>query len=159
MKDFMWTILSFLAAFILTTLVSKISFSLFYLFNFFSLVVIYFALEKGEIYGAFLGAFCGLVQDSFSLGVFGVAGIAKTVLGYSAGYFSSKINVVPFRRNFVFIFVLISVEIIIWASLGSFIFSERVYTGNALIFFQPLSTAAFGSVLYQYLRKPRRLEA
>jgi rod shape-determining protein MreD len=158
MKDFMWTILSVLAAFVLTSIFSKISFSLFYLFNFFSLVVIYFALEKGEIYGACLGAFCGLVQDSFSLGVFGVAGIAKTVLGYSAGFFSSKVNVVPFRRNFVFILVLISAELIIWSCLGSFIFSERVYTGNVLIFFQPLGTAAFGSVLYHYLRKPKRLE-
>jgi len=154
----MWMILSVLAAFVITSMVSKISFSLFYLFNFFSLVVLYFAVEKGEIYGACLGTFCGLIQDSFSLGIFGVAGIAKTVLGYLAGYFSSKVNVVPFRRNFVFIFVLISVELIIWASLCSFIFSERVYTGNALIFFQPLSTAVLGSLLYNYLRKLKRSE-
>jgi rod shape-determining protein MreD len=149
-------ILSVLAAFILTSVVSQISFSLFYLFNFFSLVVLYFAIEKGEIYGACLGAFCGLLQDSFSLGVFGVAGIAKTILGYSAGYASGKFNVVPFRRNFVFIFVLVSVELIIWAGLSSFIFSERIYTGKALIFFQPLATAVLGAVLYHYLRKPKR---
>lgn len=158
MKNFLWTILSVLAAFVLTTMVSKISFSLFYLFNFFSLVVLYFAIEKGEIYGACLGALCGLLQDSFSLGVFGVAGIAKTVLGYSAGYFSSKINVVPFRRNFVFIFVLIDLELIIWVSLIFFIFSERVYTGNVLLFFQPLSMAALGSVIYHYLKKPKTSE-
>ncbi len=154
----MWMILSVLAAFVLTSVVSKISFSLFYLFNFFSLVVLYFALEKGEIYGACLGALCGLIQDSFSLGIFGVAGIAKTILGYSAGYFSSKINVVPFRRNFVFIFVLIIVELIVWTGLQSFIFAEKVYTGNAWIFFQPLGTAALGSILYHYIRKQKRSE-
>lgn len=152
-------ILSVLSAFVLTTAVSKISFSLFYLFNFFSLVVLYFALEKGEIYGAGLGAFCGLIQDSFSLGVFGVAGIAKTVLGYSAGYFSSKINVVPFRRNFVFIFLLLSVELLVWAGLYSFIFSGKVFTGKGLLFFQPLSTAALGAVLFHYLKRPKRSKA
>ncbi len=154
----MWMILSVLAAFVITTIVSKISFSLFYLFNFFSLVVLFFAIEKGEVYGACLGAFCGLIQDSFSLGIFGVAGIAKTVLGYMAGYFSSKVNIVPLRRNFTFIFVLISVELIIWASLYSFIFSERVYTGNTLIFFQPLGTAVLGSLLYNYLKKVKKSE-
>ncbi len=158
MKNFLWIVLSVIAAFILTTLVAKISLSLFHLFNFFSLVVLYFAIEEGEIYGACLGAFCGLIQDSFSLGVFGVSGIAKTVMGYLAGYFSRKINVVPFRRNFVFNFILIFVEFVIWAGLSAFIFSERIYSGNKLMFFQPLSTAVLGSLIYHYLRKLKKQE-
>ena len=74
MKNFIEMVLSVLAAFLLYSLLAKISVSLLFIFNFFSLVVIYFALEKGEIYGACLGAFCGLLQDSFSMSVFGVAG-------------------------------------------------------------------------------------
>jgi rod shape-determining protein MreD len=77
MKDLIRTGLSVLVAFLLYSLLAKISVSLLFLFNFFSLIVIYFALEKGEIYGACLGAICGLIQDSFSMSVFGVAGIAK----------------------------------------------------------------------------------
>lgn len=153
MKDFIQTILSVLVAFLLYSLLAKISVSLLFLFNLFSLVVIYFALEKGEIYGAILGAFCGLLQDSFSLSVFGVAGIAKTITGYSAGYFSSKINVIPVRRNFIFVFFLLCVELIIWAGLYSFIFSEKVSTGRGLIFFQPLVTAVLGSLAYRFIRK------
>lgn len=146
-------VLSVLVAFLLYSLLAKISVSLLFLFNFFSLIVIYFALEKGEIYGACLGAFCGLLQDSFSMSVFGVAGIAKTIMGYSAGYFSSKINVTPIRRNFVFVFLLLCVELIIWSVLYSFIFSERVSTGGGLIFFQPLITAVLGSLVYRFVRK------
>ena len=108
MKDYIWMALSVLAAFVLYTLLAKISVFFLFLINLFSLIVIYFALEKGEVYGACLGAFCGLLQDSFSLGVFGIAGIAKTIMGFSAGYFSGKINVTPIRRKFAFVFLLIS---------------------------------------------------
>jgi hypothetical protein len=87
------------------------------------------------------------------MGVFGVAGIAKTIMGYSAGYFSSKVNVTPIRRNFVFVFLLLCVELIIWSFLYSFIFSERVSTGGGLLFFQPLITAVLGSLAYRFVRK------
>ena len=153
MKDLIRMVLSVLVAFLLYSLLGKISVSLLFIFNFFSLIVIYFALEKGEIYGACLGAFCGLLQDSFSMSVFGVAGIAKTIIGYSAGYFSGKINVTSIRRNFVFVFLLLCVELIIWSVLYSFIFSERVSTGGGIIFFQPLITAILGSLAYRFVRK------
>ena len=153
MKDLIRMVLSVLVAFLLYSLMAKISVSLLFLFNFLSLIVIYFALEKGEIYGACLGAFCGLLQDSFSMSVFGVAGIAKTIIGYSAGYFSGKINVTSIRRNFVFVFLLLCVELIIWSVLYSFIFSERVSTGGGIIFFQPLITAILGSLAYSFVRK------
>ena len=146
-------ILAVLAAFLLYSLFAKISVSLLFLFNLFSLVVIYFALEKGEIYGAVLGACCGLLQDSFSLSVFGVAGIAKTIMGFSAGYFSGKINVIPVRRNFVFVFFLLCLELVVWAGLYSFIFSEKVSTGRGLLFFQPLATAVLGSLAYRLILK------
>jgi rod shape-determining protein MreD len=153
MKDLIRMGLSVLVAFLLYSLLAKISVSLLFLFNFFSLIVIYFAIEKGEIYGACLGAICGLIQDSFSMSVFGVAGIAKTIIGYFAGYFSGKINVTPIKRNFVFVFLLLCVELIIWSVLYSFIFSERVSTGGGLIFFQPLITAVLGSLAYRFVRK------
>ena len=156
MKDFIGLVLSVFAAFVLYFLLAKISVSLLLSINLFSLIVIYFALEKGEIYGACLGAFCGLVQDSFSLSVFGVAGIAKTIMGFSAGYFSGKINVTPVRRNFVFVFFLLSLELAIWALLYSFIFSERVNTGGGLIFFQPVITAVLWALAYRYIRNLRR---
>ncbi len=149
-------IFSILGAFILYTLLAKISVSLLLLMNFFSLIVIYYALEKGEVYGACLGAICGIIQDSFSLGIFGIAGIAKTIIGFSAGYFSGKVNVTPVKRNFIFVFLLITVELLIWAALYSFIFSQRVDTGKGLIFFQPFITAVLGSLLYRYIRKNKK---
>ncbi len=158
MKDFVKVSLGIIIAFLLYTTLSKISPSLVLLFNVFSLVVIYFAVEKNEVFGACLGAFCGLIQDSFSLGVFGVAGLAKTIAGFTAGYIAKKIDVHPPLRNFVFIFLLISFEFILWALLYSFVFSGSINTGRGLIFFKPLSTALVGSVLFFFLRKFKRSE-
>jgi len=152
MKDYLETVLSVIAVFVIYFLLGKISASFLLTLNLFSLIVIYFALEKGEIYGAILGAICGLIQDSFSLSVFGVAGIAKTITGFSAGYFSGKINVTPVRRNFVFVFLLLCLELALWALLYSFIFSERVNTGRGLLFFQPLITAGLGAAAYRFIR-------
>jgi rod shape-determining protein MreD len=157
MKDLFWMALSVIVAFLLYSVLGKISLSLLHLFNFFSLVVIYFAMEKGEISGACLGAFCGLIQDSFSMGVFGVAGIAKTIMGFSAGYFAGKINVTPLSRIFFFIFILNCVELLIWAGLYVFIFSSKVNTGGGLLFFEPLLTALLGTVVFHLVRKKKGL--
>ncbi len=156
MKDFIKVSVGIIIAFLLYTVLNKISPSLILLFNVFSLVVIYFAIEKNEIFGACLGAFCGLIQDSFSLGVFGVAGLAKTVAGFTAGYIAKKVDVRPPLRSFIFIFLLISLEFILWALLYSFIFSESINTGRGLVFFQPLGTALVGSFLFSFLRKFKR---
>lgn len=156
MRDFIKIILGIAIAFFFYAILSKISPSIILLFNVFSLVVIYFAIEKGEVFGACLGAFCGLVQDYFSLGVFGMAGLAKTVTGYLAGYISKKIDVYPLVRSFIFIFILVSFEFILWALLYSFIFTKSLSTGRGLVYFQPFITALVGSFLYLLLRKIKR---
>ena len=156
MRDFIGALVGLILAFAVYTILGRISPALIQLLNVFSLVVITFAMKKDEVFGACYGAFCGLVQDSFSLGVFGVAGLAKTILGFLAGYISKKVDVVPFFRSFLFIFTLASLEFVIWAVLYTFIFSERINTGKGLIFFQPLCTALAGSLLIFFLRKRSR---
>lgn len=151
MRDFIKIVLSIIVVIFLYTSLGKIFPSLIYLFNFFSLVVIYFAIRKEEILGACLGAACGLIQDSLSLGVFGVSGLAKTVTGYLAGYLSKKIDLLSILRIFVFIFLLVSVEFILWTLVYSFVFSEKISIGKGLLIFQPLSTALLGSFIFSML--------
>jgi rod shape-determining protein MreD len=156
MKDFVKVSVGIIIALLLYTVLNKISPSLILLFNVLSLVVIYFAVEKNEIFGACLGAFCGLIEDSFSLGVFGVAGLAKTLAGFTAGYIAKKVDIRPLFRSFIFIFLLVSLEFILWALLYSFIFSESINTGRGLVFFRPLGTALLGSLLFSFLRRFER---
>lgn len=156
MKDFLETILGIVFALVLFFLFSNISLYLVQAINIFSLLVIYMSSTRDEIYGACLGAVCGLIQDSFSLGVFGVAGIAKTVMGYLAGFVSKRIDISPIARSFLFIFVLITTELVLWVFLYSFIYSKTLDTGKGVIFLQPLITALIGSVLFPKINKAKQ---
>jgi len=153
MKDFIEISVGIILAFVIFLALRTISISLVQLFNIFGLLVIYFGLKKGEIFGACLGAGVGLLQDSFTLGVFGVAGLSKTLTGFLAGYIPKRIDVMPFFRNSLFIFLLLCFELIFWALLSSFIFSEKIYIGKPIFSFQPLATTIFGSLVFLLLRK------
>jgi len=146
MRNILEAAAGILIAVILTTLISRASF-LVPMVNVFSWVVIHFALEKGELAGMLLGTSCGLLQDSLSLGVFGVAGLSKTLLGYSAGFVSRKINVTPFGRNIIFLLILSSLELALWLALAMFIFSRKLDMAGGTIFLQPVVTSlAAGSI-------------
>jgi len=152
MRDIIRISIGLILAVVMYTLLENISFSMVIIFNIFNLVVIYFAMEKGETSGAILGMVCGMIQDSFSVGVFGVAGISKTILGFLAGFLAKRVDIVFFRRKFVYIFFLSGMELLIWAFLYVFIFSEQINTGQGLIFFQPLGTALLGSISFKLIR-------
>jgi len=153
MRDFIETSVGILIALILYTLFSHISVYLIQAINVFSLLVIYMSSTRNEIYGACVGAVCGLIQDSFSLGVFGVAGIAKTVMGYLTGFVSKRIDISPYTRRFILTFILITIELILWAFLYAFIYTKTLNTGKGVIFIQPLITALLGSTLFPQIRK------
>jgi len=153
MRQLLEIAIAIVIAIVFFSVFSSISVHLIQAINVFSLAVIYYASSKGEIQGACLGAVCGLIQDSFSLGVFGVTGISKTITGFIAGFVAKRINVVPATRNFVFIFIMIALELILWASLYSFVYSKGLNTGRGVIFLQPLVTALIGTALFPFIRK------
>jgi rod shape-determining protein MreD len=140
-------------AVLLHTVFGKISPSLLVVFNTFSWVVLYFGLTRGEVFGAVMGTACGLLQDSLSLGVFGVGGLTKTLLGFGAGYISRKINVLPPSRTFVFVLIMAAAELALWKFLVLFLFGEKWSSGGGLVFLQPLSTAVFVTLFFQFKRK------
>jgi rod shape-determining protein MreD len=140
-------------AVMLHTLLGRVSPPLLVLCNAFAWVVIYFGLTRHEVFGALMGTACGLLQDSLSLGVFGVGGLTKTLLGFGAGYISRKINVAPATRTFVFVFIMAAVELLLWKALVLFLFGERFSAAGGLVFLQPLATAVAVTVAFQVRRQ------
>lgn len=134
-------------AFILSSLLSGVSPVLPLVINLLSVVVLYAAVNRGEVYGAVVGMLCGLLQDSFSLGVFGVAGIAKTLAGFTAGYVSKKINITRFSRRYPFFTLVLAMELAIWAFLYAPIYGRRINIGGGLLLLEPFLTglAAVGA--------------
>ena len=121
--------------------------------NAFSLVVVLFSTGNDEIFGAVLGALCGLVQDSFSLGVFGVAGLSKTLLGFWTGYISRRVDVTSFFRNAAFLLVMASGELVIWVAMNSVALQERPNVQGGLLLLQPIVTALLASALLALRRR------
>lgn len=124
-------------------------------FNAFSVVVLYFSIRRGEVFGAILGTMCGLAQDAFSLGVFGVGGLTKTLLGFWAGYISKRIDIAPFARNTLFMLAMSVLEVILWVLLSAAVRLKPVNLQGGLIFLQPVVTALLGSSLFVLERRIR----
>lgn len=151
MRDIGRAALAIVFAFLFYSILVKISLTLALVLNVFSVVVIYFAVSKGEIFGSVTGMLCGFIQDSFTLGVFGVAGIAKTLLGFFAGMISKRIHVASLWRRFVFSFVLLLGELLIWLFLYTNIYSEQISYGGGWLFFEPILTAALASAAFPFV--------
>jgi len=153
MKDYGRIVLIIAVAFIVHLFLGKISHKIFFAFNLFTILVIYSAILRGEIFGAVSGAICGLIQDSFSLGAFGVSGIATTLMGYLAGMISRRFLITSFFKNFLFIFLLTAFQLMVWKFIYTFVFGEPFFSGSNILFVQPFFNALVGSSLFRIFRK------
>jgi rod shape-determining protein MreD len=156
LKDILRAVLATLAAFVFYSLIGGVRPSVLVVLNAFSLIVVTFSIGKGEIFGAVLGAVCGLVQDSFSMGVFGVAGLTKTLLGFWTGYISKRMDVAPLLRNAVFLLIMSTLELLLWVILTAFVLKDKVDFRHGLLVLQPIVTSLLGSL---FLSVARRVQA
>lgn len=153
LRHFLKISLALIFALVFYSVFMKLSPVLPLILNVFNILVLYFALDEGEIYGAVVGSACGLIQDSFSIGIFGIAGLSKTIMGFLAGYISRRINVVPFIRRVVFIFLMLLFEVLLWMLLYTFVLSEGFYAARGWLFLQPLSTMVMALAVFPLLKK------
>jgi rod shape-determining protein MreD len=147
-KDALGAFLGTLVAVAVYSVAGAAAPALLVVFNAFTVVVLYFSVRRGEVFGAILGTMCGLVQDAFSLGVFGVAGLTKTLLGFWTGYVSRRIDVAPFTRNALFMMVMSVLEMILWVLLTALVRLGSVNFHGGLMLLQPVVTAVLGSSLF-----------
>jgi rod shape-determining protein MreD len=154
-KDVLRAFLGTLAAVLIYSVAGAAGPSLLVVLNAFSVVVLYFSIRRGEVFGAMLGTMCGLAQDSFTLGVFGVAGLTKTLLGFWTGYISRRIDVAPFIRNALFMLIMSVLEMIVWVLVTAVVRLESVNWHGGLILLQPVVTAAVASLLFALERRLR----
>ncbi len=123
------------------------------LFNFLAIAVVYLALSKGEITGAVVGTICGLAQDSLGLRVFGLAGLTKTILGFSVGLAWRKFDLSAFSRQFMVLFLACSLELVIWSGLALVIFGVHAPFWYGVFWLQPLTTSLTSSFIFHLRHK------
>lgn len=122
------------------------------LFNFFSIVVILLALRHGEGIGAISGSIAGLIQDSLTLHIFGLAGLTKTGLGFAVGLAYRKLNLAPFINQLLFIFVASSLELLMWAGLSNLIFNFNPPVKLGAFWLQPLTTTIISGFIFKLIK-------
>ena len=71
-------------------------------------VVVYIALTSGPVTGVLVGSVAGLIQDALPLGVLGIGGLAKTIVGFAAGLLGTQFIITAPLPRFV-IFVLATI--------------------------------------------------
>ncbi|HPW17710.1 MAG TPA: rod shape-determining protein MreD [Candidatus Aminicenantes bacterium] len=146
-KDILRACLATLAAVLVYSVAGASGPRLLVVFNAFSVVVLYFSARRGEVFGAVLGTLCGLAQDTYSMGVFGVAGLTKTLLGFWTGYISRRIDVAPLARNALFLLVMAFLEMALWVAVTAVVRLETVNWHGGLILLQPAVTAGAAGLL------------
>src|SRR5688572_7641631 len=71
-------------------------------------VVVYIALTSGPVTGVLVGTLAGLIQDALPLGVLGIGGLAKTIVGFAAGVIGTQfIITAPLPRFVIFVIATI----------------------------------------------------
>lgn len=147
--------LSVLAAFLVFSALRQISLPLALGIDVFTVAVIVHGVSEGEVAGAIVGAICGLIIDAFSHGLFGLAGLSKTVTGFLAGFVSRKINVQPPARMAVFAGLLGAADVALGILLSTLVGAEDVPWARGWILVQPAGTAILATLVIHVLRRTR----
>jgi len=99
------------------------------------IMLVYFSITRGQLYGTVLGAFYGLSVDLITGSLLGSAMLSKTLAGFISGYFSTEtkrdINVSTF--NFTMITFLCALADTI---IFSFVSAFDINTNLIMLFFE-----------------------
>jgi rod shape-determining protein MreD len=115
--------------------------------------VIYSALSSGPVGGLLTGTFAGLVQDALStgtgVGVVGIGGLSKTVVGFLAGIIGTQFIVTQALPRFVIFMGGSLLHAGIFLGLYALLGLRAVGTPYTTVLWQSVANAAVGVVAYQ----------
>jgi rod shape-determining protein MreD len=112
-------------------------------------VVVYVSLMMGPVVGLLTGTFAGLAQDFLSIGVIGIGGLAKTLVGFLTGIVGTQFIVTqPLPRFCVFFGATLLHELVF---MGLYILLDLRHFGSpyAAVAGQAAGNAAVGVVAFQ----------
>lgn len=113
------------------------------------IVVVYISLLAGPVAGVLVGSLAGLIQDSLSLGVLGIGGLAKTLVGFCAGMLGSQFIVAaPLPRFIVFVLSTI-LHAAVFMGLYSLLDLRHFPTPYSAVLSQAVGNGFIGVVLAQ----------
>jgi len=112
-------------------------------------VVVYTALLTGPVTGLLTGTFAGLVQDALSIGVIGIGGLAKTIVGFLAGLIGTQFIVAQAPSRFVVFFAATVLHAVIFMGLYELLRLRDFGTPYGKVLEQAFANAVVGIVAFQ----------
>lgn len=115
--------------------------------NLIIILVVYYTLLGGQIYGMILGFFFGFFFDLFSGGVLGASMLGMTVAAFVTGYFYNENRIDTNTSTYFFLVILFIasfIESIIYSTVGNF----NPEAGLGTIIFDSSSLPAAYTILF-----------
>lgn len=120
-------------------------------------VVIYFALTSGSVTGLLTGTFAGLVQDAVSsgagVGIIGIGGLAKTVVGFVTGIIGTHFIVAQLPSRLVAFFGATVLHAAIFIGLYAVLGLRDVGSPYWPVVGQGLGNALVGALVFQFTER------
>jgi rod shape-determining protein MreD len=112
-------------------------------------VVVYAALLAGPVTGLLTGTFAGLLQDALSIGVIGIGGLAKTIVGFLAGVIGTQFIVSQAPSRFVVFFAATVLHAVIFMGLYQLLGLRDFGAPYGKVLEQAFANAVVGTVAFQ----------
>jgi rod shape-determining protein MreD len=112
-------------------------------------VVVYVALTSGPVTGLLTGTFAGLAQDALSIGVIGMGGLSKTIVGFIAGVIGTQFIVAQAPARFVVFFAATVLHAVIFIGLYELLGLRDFGSPYAAVLEQAFGNAVVGVVAFQ----------
>lgn len=112
-------------------------------------VVVYAALTAGPVAGLLTGTFAGLAQEALSIGVIGIGGLAKTIVGFLAGVIGTQFIVAQAPSRFVVFFAATVMHAIIFMGLYELLGLRDFGRPYAAVLEQAFANAVVGVLAFQ----------
>jgi rod shape-determining protein MreD len=112
-------------------------------------VVVYVALTSGPVTGLLTGTFAGLIQDFLTIGVIGIGGLAKTLVGFLAGVIGTQFIVAQPVPRFCVFFGATLVHAVVFMGLYTLLDLRHFGSPYAAVAGQAAGNAAVGVLAFQ----------
>ena len=151
--------LAILVAFIVQTVLGRYFPFLNSYVDLFTVVVAMFGLLRGRTAGLVTGTVAGLIQDTFSGGLLGFNGIAKTTVGYLAGIAGRHLIVRSWASRLVFFATMSLIDMAILAGVGHLAELPRVVGEGLTPLYVCIGNAIAGILLVGIVDKKRAIDS
>jgi rod shape-determining protein MreD len=112
-------------------------------------VVVYAALLAGPATGLLTGTVAGLIQDALSIGVIGIGGLSKTIVGFLAGVVGTQFIVSQAPSRFVVFFAATLLHAVIFMGLYELLGLRDFGIPYAKVLEQAFANAVIGIVAFE----------